>query len=101
MFKLPVAGKEVGVFFFGQSIEIFCVGSTKSLFSSIDLGRQLMTAMFPFFLPGQFSTERDVNSLARLRLVSAEVVFWEARLFAPDRASKGSRRTDIAILLVG
>ena len=86
VFKLPVAGKEVGVFFFGQSIEVFCVGSTKSLFSSIDLGRQLVTAMFPLFLPGQFSTERDVNSLARLRLVSAEVVFWEARLFAPHDA---------------
>ena len=91
MFKLPVAGKEVGVFFFGQSIEIFCVGPAESLFSSIDLGRQLMTAMFPLLLPGEFSTERDVFSLARLRLVSAEVVFWEARLFTQeswqDRAS--------------
>ena len=87
MFKLPVAGKEVGVFFFGQSIEVFCVGPAESLFSSIDLGRQLMTAMFPFFLPGQFSTERDVFSLARLRLVSAEVVFWEASLFTQDGAS--------------
>ena len=87
VFKLPVAGKEVGVFFFGQRIKIFCVGPTESLFPSIDLGRQLVTAMLPLFLPDEFSTERDVFSLARLRLVSAEVVFWEARLFAPDRAS--------------
>ena len=87
MFELPVAGNEGGVFFFGQSIEIFCVGPAESLFSSIDLGRQLVTAMFPLLLPGQFSTERDVFSLARLRLVSAEVVFWEARLFAQDTAS--------------
>ena len=56
--------------------------------------------MFPLLLPGQFSTERDVFSLARLRLVSAEVVFWEARLFAPDRASKGSRRTSGAVPLI-
>ena len=46
-----------------------------------------MTAMLPLLLPGQISTERDVFSLTRLRLVSAEVVFWEARLFAPDTAS--------------
>ena len=83
MFKLPVAGKEVGVFFFGQRIEIFCVGPTESLFSSIDRGRQLMTAMFPLLLPGQISTVRDF-SLARLWLVSAEVVFWEARLFTRE-----------------
>ena len=87
VFKLPVAGKEVGVFFFGQSIEVFCVGPAESLFSSIDLGRQLVTAMLPLFLPDEFSTERDVFSLARLRLVSAEVVFWEACLFAQDTAS--------------
>ena len=86
MFKLPVAGKEVGVFFLCQRSKIFCVGPTESLFSSIDLGRQLVTAMLPLFLPGQFSTERDVFSLARLRLVSAEVVFWEAGLLTPHDA---------------
>ena len=87
MFKLPIVRNEVGVFFHCQRSKIFSIGPTESLFSSIDLGRQLVTAMLPLFLPGQFSTERDVFSLARLRLVSAEVVFGEARLFAPDRAS--------------
>ena len=86
MFKLPIVREEVGVPFVCQRSKIFCVGPTESLFSSIDLGRQLVTAMFPLLLPGQFSTERDVFSLARLRLVSAEVVFWEAGLLTPHDA---------------
>ena len=87
VFKLPIVREEVGVLLVCQRSKIFCVGPTESLFSSIDLGRQLVAAMFPLFLPGQFFAESDVFSLARLRLVSAEVVFWEARLFAPNRAS--------------
>ena len=84
MLKLQVAGKEVGVLFFGQSIEILCVDRAESLFSFIECGRQLFTAIFPFLLPSEFFTERDVFSLTRLWLLSAEVVFGEARLFTQE-----------------
>ena len=63
MLKLPVAGKEVGIFFTGQGVEIFSVGSTQSPLSTINGCGKLVAAILPFLLPSLFATKGHIVAL--------------------------------------